>query len=118
VAELHLNPPHLGPLEVRLSITSDQNAVANAQFTSPHAAVREAIEAAMPRLREILAESGVTLGNTTVGNDSFRQQQGFTPGDGAAVPWRGEEGAAGALSGTATSPVMRSARNGMVDIFA
>lgn len=119
VAELHLNPPHLGPLEVRLSMASDQNAVANAQFNSPHAAVREAIEAAMPRLREILAESGVTLGNTTVGNDSFRQQQSFTPGDGTAAPWRGEEGAAGVLSGAGTpSPIMRSVRNGMVDIFA
>ncbi|MBX9811473.1 MAG: flagellar hook-length control protein FliK, partial [Burkholderiales bacterium] len=118
VAELHLNPPHLGPLEVRVSVAPDQNGIANAQFASPHAAVREAIEAAMPRLREILAESGITLGNTTVGNDSFRQQQGFTPADGAPAP-RHEAGSAGASSRVSTIvAVAPNTRNGLVDIFA
>lgn len=118
VAELHLNPPHLGPLEVRVSVAADQSGTAHAQFTSPHAAVREAIEAAMPRLREILAESGITLGNTTVGNESFRQQQGFTPADGGLAAWR-EKADAGASSQAGTiAGVTRSVRNGMVDIFA
>lgn len=118
VAELHLNPPHLGPLEVRVSVASDQSGVANAQFASPHAAVREAVEAAMPRLREILAESGITLGNTTVGNDSFRHQQGFTPADGRPVTWRVEAGAGAASPAGASLGVTRGARNGLVDIFA
>ncbi|MDP1559133.1 MAG: flagellar hook-length control protein FliK [Nitrosomonas sp.] len=71
VAEIRLNPAHLGPVEVMINITSEQ---ATAQFVSPHAAVRDAIEAAMPRLREMLAENGITLGNVTVGTDSFKQQ--------------------------------------------
>jgi flagellar hook-length control protein FliK len=72
VAEIRLNPAHLGPVEVMLNMTSDQ---ATAQFASPHAAVREAIEAALPRLREMMAESGIALGNVTVGADSFQQQE-------------------------------------------
>jgi flagellar hook-length control protein FliK len=28
----------------------------------------------MPRLREMLADSGITLGNTSVGTDAFREQ--------------------------------------------
>lgn len=78
VAEIHLNPANLGPVEVMLSITQDQ---ATAQFTSPHASVREAIQEALPRLKEMLADSGIQLGNVTVGAESFqqehKQQQGY-----------------------------------------
>jgi flagellar hook-length control protein FliK len=73
VAELHLNPPHLGPMEVRLTINNDQ---VSALFVSHQPAVREAIEAAMPRLREMFADSGMTLGNAMVSSDSLPQHQG------------------------------------------
>lgn len=72
VAELHLNPPNLGPLEVRLTINNDQ---ATAVFVSHHSAVRDAIETALPRLREMLADNGIMLGNASVGSESFGQQQ-------------------------------------------
>lgn len=72
VAEMKLNPPHLGPMEVRLTVQNDQ---VTALFTSHHASVREAIEAAMPRLREMFAESGMMLGNASVSPDSFSRQQ-------------------------------------------
>lgn len=71
VAEIHLNPAHLGPVEVMLTITQDQ---ATAQFASPHLAVREAIQEALPRLREMMAENGIQLGNVMVGADSFQQE--------------------------------------------
>lgn len=77
VAEMHLNPPNLGPLEVRLTIINDQ---ATAQFVSHHPAVREALESALPRLREMLAESGITLGNVQVGAESFAQGRAFDQG--------------------------------------
>jgi flagellar hook-length control protein FliK len=85
VAEIHLNPAHLGPVDVMLSITQDQ---ATAQFLSPHLAVREAIEQALPRLREMMAENGIQLGNVMVGADSFqqenKQQQAYSPAKGTA----------------------------------
>jgi flagellar hook-length control protein FliK len=71
VAELHLNPPDLGPLKITLTLNNDQ---ASAQFVSAHAQVREALETAMPRLREMLADSGITLGNASVSTDAFREQ--------------------------------------------
>lgn len=70
MAEIHLNPAHLGPVEVMLSISQDQ---ATAQFVSSHPAVRDAIQDALPRLREMLAESGIQLGDVMVGSDSFQQ---------------------------------------------
>ncbi|MBL8535627.1 MAG: flagellar hook-length control protein FliK [Betaproteobacteria bacterium] len=71
-AELQVNPPNLGPVEIKVSMTGDQ---ASLSFFSPHAPVREAIQAAMPRLTEALAESGLTLGNVFVGAQSQGGQE-------------------------------------------
>jgi len=71
VAEIRLNPAHLGPVDIMLNINSDQ---ATVQFVSSHLAVREAIEASLPRLREMMAENGITLGDVSVGAESFQQQ--------------------------------------------
>ena len=113
-AELHLNPAQLGPLEVSLKLNGDQ---ATLQFTSAHAAVRDAIEQSLPRLRDMLAESGISLGNTTVSDQAPREQQqrdktggmnntasaGDTPEDAVA-------------QAPVTTPLRR--HDGMVDTFA
>ncbi len=70
-AELHLNPPQLGPVDVVIKVSGDQ---ATALFTSPHAAVREAIEQAMPKLRDMMADNGIMLGNATVSDQTPRDQ--------------------------------------------
>ena len=119
-AELHLNPPDLGPLNVVLKISDNQATVA---FTSPHSAVREAVENAMPKLREILADNGITLGNTTVSDQPQRdgntaaftgQQSQHRSGH-----WADQGSAQTDISARPISqskPVQR--HNGMVDTFA
>ncbi len=72
-AELRINPPDLGPVEMRLTL--EQNGQqASVHFSSPHAEVRETIENAMPRLREMMADAGIALGNASVGGESLPQQ--------------------------------------------
>ncbi len=71
-AELTLNPPHLGNIEVSVRIDSTTN-TATASFVSAHADVRESIESALPRLREMFAHAGISLGQTNVSAESFRQ---------------------------------------------
>ncbi|KXS33721.1 MAG: Flagellar hook-length control protein-like, C-terminal domain [Candidatus Gallionella acididurans] len=120
VAELHLNPPDLGPLNVVLKVTDNQ---ATATFTSPHSAVREAVENALPKLRETLADNGITLGNTTVsdqpqrdGNTGafFGQQSNERGGRWVTHHVDGAENAA-----RPTGPPNTGRRhNGMVDTFA
>ena len=110
VAELHLNPPELGPLQVTLTISNDQ---ASAQFVSQHASVRDAIESAMPRLREMLAEGGITLGNTSVGAESF---PGQAQQDGRAHMPR--DAARAELDGVFRLTQVPRALRGLVDIFA
>lgn len=116
VAEIHLNPAHLGPVDVMLSITQDQ---ATAQFVSPHLAVREAIEQALPRLREMMAENGIQLGNVMVGAESFQQ-------DNKQQRFFSEQASSDAESGSATPSKMRSTEpavvtnrhNGIVNTYA
>lgn len=70
IAELQLNPPGLGPLKVTLTMNDQQM---QAMFVSAHSSVRAAVEAALPQLRAQLAESGISLGNTSVGAESQPQ---------------------------------------------
>lgn len=62
-AALRLHPAELGPLDVRISLHDDG---ARISFGSGHALVREALEAAMPRLREMLADNGIQLLDASV----------------------------------------------------
>jgi flagellar hook-length control protein FliK len=76
-AELTLNPPALGNIEISLKFDSDRS-TATAVFVSSSAEVRETIETALPKLREMLAGAGIELGQANVSAESFRQ----TPGNG------------------------------------
>ena len=76
-AEIRLNPQHLGPISVRIDVQNDQ---ANIAFTAQHAAVRDAIDAAIPKLREMLSAQQLNLGEVNVSQHSFSEQrssQGF-----------------------------------------
>jgi len=120
VAELHLNPPNLGPLDVVLKISDNQ---ATILFTSPHGAVRDAVENALPKLREILADNGIMLGNTTISDQSPRDRSsdGFMNQDSSAamrhkISGTASEPAELPLVAAQTAPVRR--HNGIVDTFA
>lgn len=72
MAELILNPPSLGTVEVRLNMSGTD---ASAQFFSANASVREAIESALPKLREMMSGAGISLGEAMVSNQSFGQRE-------------------------------------------
>nr|WP_057924586.1 flagellar hook-length control protein FliK [Burkholderia ambifaria] len=71
-AELTLNPPDLGPLQVVLRVADNH---AHALFVSQHAQVRDAVEAALPKLREAMEAGGLGLGSATVSDGGFASQQ-------------------------------------------
>lgn len=113
-AEIHVDPPQLGPIEVRVSITNDQ---ANLLFTAPHAVARDAIQMSLPRLQEMLFDSGLTLGNVSVGAHTPREQQ---PGQGERRANQGSgSDAVAAAAGANASPLARIQHQlGLVDLFA
>lgn len=83
--ELHLHPAELGPLSISLKLGDN---AAHAHFLAAHPQVRAAIEQALPQLREALAEQGITLGETSVGEQRQQQAQGEP---GARSEARGEQ---------------------------
>lgn len=84
-AEIKLNPAHLGPMEIKLSIKDDQ---ANVQFIAQQAPVRDALDSAIPRLREMLEQQGLNLANVDVSSQSQQNQTG----DGARGESSGSNG--------------------------
>lgn len=77
-ADLVLNPPQLGRVEISLTLNGDQTSAA---FVSANPAVREALEAALPRLREMFADAGLSLGQAQVGADSGNNAANQSPGN-------------------------------------
>ena len=71
-AELQLDPPELGPLQVRVHVQNDQVSVS---FVSSHANVREALDLSASRLRELCDQQGMTLVDVDVSDHSAQQQQ-------------------------------------------
>jgi flagellar hook-length control protein FliK len=62
-AEINLNPAELGQLQIRLDIQRDQ---ASVSVSSPHAHVREWLDAGQSRLRDLLSQTGVDLASYSV----------------------------------------------------
>lgn len=115
-AQLTLNPPQLGPLQINLNLSGDQ---ASALFVSPHAEVRQAIQDAMPQLREMLAGAGIDLGQANVGSQ-WQAKQEQSSGFSSGRPASGTATSAGDTSPEAargTIPPAASGR-GLVDLFA
>ena len=112
VAEVRLDPPELGPIEIRLSIRDDKAQVA---FQAQHALTRDALESAMPRLREMLAEQGLVLSQATVSDQSAGE--GWRSRDGQPAPAAGPDDAA-ADAETRPALVAMAGGSGLVDEYA
>lgn len=116
-AQININPPQLGPVQITLHLNGDQ---ASAVFASPHAEVRQAIQDAMPQLRDMLAASGINLGQADVGS------QGSAPGREFAAQ-QGNQNRSGDENAilspdtqfadkSPSQPILRG--RGLVDLFA
>ncbi|MCL6618461.1 MAG: flagellar hook-length control protein FliK [Thermomonas hydrothermalis] len=113
-AQLRVSPEHLGPIDIRIQLDGRE---VRAEFHSPHAEVRQTLEASLPRLRELLGQQGLQLTHAGVG-----QGQSQTPGRQRAEEWvfagpsafNGDEGAAPSQPGL---PESRRPR-GLLDEYA
>lgn len=81
-ARLALNPPELGPVDVRIEVNRD---VTNISFVAASPQVREALEDAIPRLREQFSSMGLSLGQADV-QSGEQGAQGHAGHDAPAEP--------------------------------
>lgn len=116
-AQITLNPPQMGPIEIALNVDKGN---ATASFTSANAEVREAIETAMPRLREMFASAGIELGQTNVSAESFKQQAENSGAEQRANRGRTDPTILGTeLAATTNTGALATQRGvGLVDLFA
>jgi flagellar hook-length control protein FliK len=118
VAEIHLTPPDMGPMDVKVKLHHDQATI------TVHAAnpmVRDQLELNSHRLRDMLADQGVALAQFDVSDSP--QQQGGEQAEGGHQG-SGGQNAPDAAPGTEPGDVGLSAGHldlswkGEVDIFA
>lgn len=108
-ADLVLTPAGLGKLEVSINLNGDQT---TAQFIASSQAARNALEQALPRLREILSQAGINLGEANV-STSGEQQAG---GDGSRDGSR-RSGDSAPVGAAGAGVRWLSSHDGMVDTF-
>ncbi|MFC0135040.1 hypothetical protein CR105_19075 [Massilia eurypsychrophila] len=114
-ATLTLNPPDMGPMQVVLSVTNDQ---ATVSFTAAQPEVRQALENAMPKLREMMSENGISLGNASVSEGAQDQRQAQHGEKSRGQGGGNRFGDGGDVAGTAEAPRATRGGTGLVDTFA
>ncbi|MEJ2645067.1 MAG: flagellar hook-length control protein FliK [Gammaproteobacteria bacterium] len=122
-AQLRVTPAHLGPIDVHISVHNDQASVA---FSAQHVLTREHLEAAIPRLREMLGSSGLNLANVNVsqhfhGGQGQQGNAGFSQGQGGGWSGGGSAGAGDLVIEEPLSDSLRAAARvslGAIDYFA
>jgi len=62
-AEIRLDPPEMGSMQIRVRSDAEQ---AQINFVVQNQQAKEALEQTMPRLREMLAQQGLELGESTI----------------------------------------------------
>lgn len=117
VAEIHLTPPDMGPMEVRVRVQNDQASI------TVHAAnpvVRDQLELHSHRLRDMLGEQGLALAQFDVSSNSQNQsgEQGAGEGDGSSSDSNTVLSGAENGDGEMQAGSLDLSWNGAVDIFA
>jgi flagellar hook-length control protein FliK len=110
-AQISLDPAGLGPVSVSIQVHGHAASLA---FTAAHEATRHALEAALPRLREMFASSGMQLSDATVGGRS--QQEWTASGRPQTSSWANPEASLAPSSDAAATP--RGAAVRLVDTYA
>lgn len=110
-ADIRVSPEHLGNIAIRLQVEGNE---VRAEFHSAQADVRHALEASLPRLREMLSQHGLQLAQAGVGQGQAqsRKPSGNTAASGAPETDQPLEDAA-----SSQTPVSRRGR-GLLDVYA
>ena len=113
-ATLRLNPASLGALDVHIATGEGE---ARVHFSSQHMLVRDAVESALPRLREMFQGSGVNLAEVEVSRHGFGTHQG--EGDARDRSRRDGSAGAAAIDGVegGTTGVAAPAGDGLIDYY-
>lgn len=108
-ALIRINPEDLGPLEISIKVVKDS---ASVNIVSHSSHIRDVVDQALPRLREMMADQGLNLSEAHVGlgdnSQGFSQQNNERQDE--LVQSREEE--------IQLSPLSKKPPKGLIDFFA
>lgn len=113
-AQITLNPEKLGKIQVLLKMDKDQ--VMNVSLAAQNGMTREAIENALPRLREMLEQAGINLGNVDISEQKQFAENGAQEDNGSEGSAAGNS-KTGDDSVTDESETVVSASDSLVDYY-
>ncbi|MBQ1783403.1 MAG: flagellar hook-length control protein FliK [Gammaproteobacteria bacterium] len=119
---VRLDPQELGSMSIKVQVGADQQVHVQFQVTNP--ATRDLVEQSLPRLRELLGDAGVQLGDAQVGQQQRETRQMAGDSGGRSGNGRGGAAAKGGDSDTELEQVAdqvqrKSGRlaNGRLDFY-
>jgi flagellar hook-length control protein FliK len=112
-AKLQVNPPQLGPIEVRIAVQGNH---AQVWLASHSAVTRDALEASSPKLREMLGAQGFGQVSVDISQRSYQERSTYSSQPYESIP---------SASGSPPTPELQSISNsparisiGAVDAYA
>ena len=119
-ASIRVTPAEMGPIEIRIAMKNDE-ATINFAVTRPETSA--AIENALPRLKEMLEASGISLGDTSVGEEAFAPRHEDPGRDQRERAGSAHAARFGSRSGVDDEPALSSTRSNLpamrlIDLFA
>jgi len=117
---IKLNPAHLGPVEASIRVV---NEVATIQIAASHVTTRDAMDAAIPRLKEMLEEQGFSKVNVDISEKGFSQNSSqesrkTKDGSSSANDELVDEEESDFSNNESMTVLGKSVSNGVVDYFA
>ncbi|HTB89943.1 MAG TPA: flagellar hook-length control protein FliK [Steroidobacteraceae bacterium] len=109
-AKLQVNPPALGPIEVRIAL---QGGHAQVSFSSHSAVTRDALESSSEKLREMLGSQGFSSVSVDISHRSFQERSPPSQAYESASPVGGDA----SVLAQAPRSMARSA-SGLLDAYA
>jgi flagellar hook-length control protein FliK len=112
-ARLQVNPPQLGPIELRISVQGDH---AQVSMITHSEVTRDALESSTPKLREMLGAQGFGQVSVDISQRSFQDRSAYSQPYERTSSASRSSAAATAISAVSTSTPRTSL--GAVDAYA
>ncbi|KTD75170.1 flagellar hook-length control protein FliK [Legionella waltersii] len=109
-ALIKIHPEELGPIEINIKVVKD---AASVNIATHSTLVKDVVDQAIPRLREMMAEQGIHLSDVNIQSDSNPRQFSQQNNDALAVPTQESE-----QEIQATTTINRRPPKGLIDYFA
>jgi flagellar hook-length control protein FliK len=110
-AKMQVNPPSLGPIEVRISVQGDH---AQVWMVSHSAVTRDALQSSTPTLREMLNNQGFGQVSVDISQRSFQER---TP-TAQTYAWNSDTDSAESSAATSAVGSVSRGSSGVVDAYA